>query len=237
MDDRASQGIQNPLTFLGAALSTTASVIIALAAGKSDDNRAFLIFTAVFVAILALAFLVMLLMRPRRPGDTNTSSSRTEPASAELEMTYDVFVSSPMASFPTSEQYEEHRAGMRQLVEALERHCRFKVYYAGLHLPTWNSFQRPDIGAQRDAAALRESKRFLLVVPLPLVSSVYVEAGYALALHKPSVYYHHVDVELPFMLRHASQYGNDFPRCKDYRYAQIEEIFQDIEVNKSSLFD
>ncbi|MFK8905834.1 hypothetical protein [Streptomyces sp. YS-3] len=38
MDDRASQGIHNPLTFLGAALSTTASVIIALAAGKSDNN-------------------------------------------------------------------------------------------------------------------------------------------------------------------------------------------------------
>ncbi|MFG2149050.1 hypothetical protein ACGFRG_33345 [Streptomyces sp. NPDC048696] len=237
MDNRASEGgFQNPLTFLGAALSTTASVIIALAAGKTDDNRAFLVFTAVFVAILALAFIVMLLMRPRRTGGArNTGRTGLDPP--DSEMTYDVFISSPMASFPTTEQYEEHRAGIRQVVEALERHCQFKVYYAGLALPTQSSFQRPDLGAQRDAAALRQSKRFLLVVPLALISSVYVEAGYALALHKPSVYYHHSDVELPFMLRQASQYGNDFPRCKEYGYARIEDIVQDIETNKSSLFD
>ncbi|MGW6457600.1 hypothetical protein ACWF94_17070 [Streptomyces sp. NPDC055078] len=223
MDDRAS-GFQSALTFLGAGLSATASVLIALAARKSDSNRAFLVFSAIFIAILAIAWLLMFLARSRGGG----SSTGTK---------YDVFLSSPMASFSSNDQYATHRQQIRRVIQALERDCGFTVYYAGLHLPDQDSFQQPDIGAQRDLAALRNSARFLLVMPMSLVSSCYVEAGYALALGKPSVYYHHSDAQLPFMMRQAAQYTSDFPRCKKYEYQQIEDILRDIETNESSLFD
>ncbi|MFC9125715.1 hypothetical protein ACFT4A_02590 [Streptomyces sp. NPDC057099] len=39
-------------------------------------------------------------------------------------------------------------------MEALERDCRFKVYYAGERRPTKASFERPDVGAHRDSASV-----------------------------------------------------------------------------------
>lgn len=228
MDDRASQGP----AFLATGLNATASVLIALAAGKDDNGRVFLVFTLIFVTTLGLTWFAMFWKKSSRSGAQPVGSS-----AAGGPAMYDVFVSSPMASFPSEAEYERHREGVVRVLDALERHCGFRVYYAGRNRPTSSSFQQPDVGARDDLAALRSSERFLLVMPLPLVTSCYVEAGYALAQNKPSVYYHHRDMELPFMLRKCAQYGSEFPRCKKYEYAVIDGIVNDIETNKGSLFD
>lgn len=220
VDDHASQRLHSVLPFLATALSATASVIVALAAKKDGSNYALLVFCATFFAILGGAWLLMFV--------TRTRSERKK---------YDVFISTPMASFSSNEEYQEHRQNIRRIIDALERNYHFNVYYAGMHLPSQESFQQPDVGARQDSAALRQSTRFLLIMPLPLVSSCYVEAGYALALGKPSIYYHHREVELPFMLRQSAQYNGDFPRCKKYEYSQIEDIVRHIESNESLLFD
>ncbi|GHD03745.1 hypothetical protein GCM10010313_19140 [Streptomyces violarus] len=236
MNDR--DGLQGFLTFLGAGLNATASIIVGLAAGKSDNNRAFLVFSAVFLGILGISlFLVVLMNRRRRPAADPSADVPLAGNGNARPITYDVFLSSPMASLPSDEDYESHRLGILRVLEALERDCRFKVYYAGERRPTKASFERPDVGAHRDSAALRESARFLLVMPKDLVSSSYVEAGYALALGIPSVYYHQSDIRLPFMLRQAAQYSPDFPRCKEYEYQQIDDIVRDIEESGTSLFD
>ncbi|MEV0743469.1 hypothetical protein AB0I51_47910 [Streptomyces sp. NPDC050549] len=235
MGDR--DGLQGFLTFLGAGLNATASIIVGLAAGKSDNNRAFLVFSAVFLGILGVSLFVMVLMNRRRRVPAAPSVDGLLATNSDARpATYDVFLSSPMASLPSDEAYESHRHGILRIVEALERNCRFKVYYAGEQRPTTASFERPDVGAHHDFAALRESARFLLVMPQDLVSSSYVEAGYALALGIPSVYYHQSDIRLPFMLRQAAQYSTDFPRCKEYEYQQIDHIVDDIEGNGTSLF-
>ncbi|TQL18297.1 hypothetical protein [Streptomyces sp. SLBN-134] len=236
MDDR--DGFQGFLTFLGAGLNATASIIVGLAAGKSDDNRPFLLFSAVFLGILGVTLFVMVMRNRRsRPDPAGPPADEPPPVIADTkQMTYDVFLSSPMASLSSNEDYVSHRRGILRIMEALERDCRFKVYYAGERRPTRDSFERPDVGAHRDSAALRESARFLLVMPEDLVSSSYVEAGYALALGIPSVYYHQADIRLPFMLRQAAQYGPDFPRCKEYEFQQMDDIVRDIEENGTSLF-
>jgi hypothetical protein len=236
VDDR--DGFQGFLAFLGAGLNATASIIVGLAAGKSDNNRAFLVFSAVFLGILGISLLVMVLMNRRRRAPAEPSpDDPLAPNGDARPVTYDVFLSSPMASLPSDEDYESHRRGVLRVMEALERNCRFKVYYAGERRPIKASFERPDVGAHRDSAALRESAHFLLVMPKDLVSSSYVEAGYALALGIPSVYYHQSGVRLPFMLRQAAQYSTDFPRCKEYEYQQIDDIVRDIEGSGPSLFD
>lgn len=236
MDNR--DNLQSSLAFLGAGLNATASIIVGLAAGKSDNNRSFLVFSAAFLGILGISLFVVVLMNRRRTAPVTPSPD--DPAAPDgnaRPVTYDVFVSSPMASLPSEEEYEAHRHEILRVMEALERKCRFKVYYAGERRPNRASFERPDVGAHRDSAALRKSARFLLVMPADLASSSYVEAGYALALGIPSVYYHHSAIRLPFMLRQAAQYTSIFPRCKEYEYQQIDDIVRDIEESGTSLFD
>jgi hypothetical protein len=124
------------------------------AAGKSDNNRAFLVFSAVFLGILGISlFLVVLMNRRRRPAaDPSAADPPTDDPLAEngnaRPITYDVFLSSPMASLPSDEDYESHRLGILRVLEALERDCRFKVYYAGERRPAKASFERPDVGAR-----------------------------------------------------------------------------------------
>ncbi|NUS23262.1 MAG: hypothetical protein HOV92_03410 [Streptomyces sp.] len=64
MDSR--DNLQSSLAFLGAGLNATASIIVGLAAGKSDNDRSFLVFSAAFLGILGISLFVIVLMNRRR---------------------------------------------------------------------------------------------------------------------------------------------------------------------------
>ena len=62
-----------------------------------------------------------------------------------------------------------------------------------------------DFSLSEDLEALRRSKYFMLVYPERIVSSVLFEAGLAVALGKPSVYFIRDRRNLPFLMKQAEQ--------------------------------
>ncbi|MGH3928978.1 MAG: helix-turn-helix domain-containing protein [Pseudonocardiaceae bacterium] len=118
--------------------------------------------------------------------------------------TWDVFLSMPMAS--AGQDYETTRADAQQIRAALEEYCGWQAFFAGADIPTANDFDTPDLALQINCVALRMSATFMMTVlqPLARASSVFVEAGFALALDKPSVYFVRDRRVLPYILREAS---------------------------------
>lgn len=124
-----------------------------------------------------------------------------------LHTTWDVFLSMPMAS--AGPYYENILADAQRIRSALEDYCGWQAFFAGADIPTANDFDTPDLALQSNCIAciaVRESAMFMMVVlqPLTRASSVFVEAGFALALNKPSVYFVRDRQVLPYILREAS---------------------------------
>ena len=74
----------------------------------------------------------------------------------------------------------------------------------------------------RCVQALKSSRYFLLFYPAKMSSSVLVEAGYALSLHKKAVYFVKNREHLPFMLRFSE---SAFP-VKIHQYKTIEGLLR-----------
>lgn len=113
---------------------------------------------------------------------------------------HDVFVSCPMTSIEAHE-YE----GIRQAVHSLTKEIAAlgsSVYSAMQRLGT----QEPEpenIAAEKDFAALKSSRHFVMIYPRPVMSSCIAEAGYALGAGIKSTYFIRKDEDLPYSLRGA----------------------------------
>lgn len=123
---------------------------------------------------------------------------------------YDVFISSAMAGLHTEEDYKNYRNEAIHLEKILKSKCNFKsVFYAGRDIKTKAEFEAQNISLHNDFVALVESKYFLLLYPDKIVTSAIFEAGWALALGKPSVYYVRNRHDLPFLMAQAGDASLD----------------------------
>ncbi len=130
--------------------------------------------------------------------------SRVKTCLARFE--YDVFLAMAMAGLDTEEQYQSYRKEALNIEKWLQDFCGFRsVFYAGRNLETKDDFEAEDFSLSQDVDALRRSKYFMLVYPEKLVSSVLFEAGLAVALGKPSVYFIRDRGSLPFLMKKAEQ--------------------------------
>jgi len=119
--------------------------------------------------------------------------------------TYDLFISSPMSGFQNEEEYIEFRNVCLEVKLALQNKCGFKkIYYAGEHKPTKRHFSIPRVAFLKDLAALKNSKRFLLIHPGKIYSSTLFECGYAYRKQTKSIYFVKNIEDLPFLMRHLS---------------------------------
>jgi hypothetical protein len=110
------------------------------------------------------------------------------------------------------------------IVKWLQDSCRFRsVFYAGRNIETKEKFEAEDFSLSDDLAALRRSKYFMLVYPERLVSSVLFEAGLAIALGKPSVYFVRDLSSLPFLMKKAEQ-AKLPARVRIYEYESLAKI-------------
>ena len=130
-----------------------------------------------------------------------------------------VFLASPISGFNTLEDYSEDRDKMFKLIDILEAKLG-KVFYAGKNIPN-NSILDSDSEIKRDFDAIRECQYFIMFYPDKIVSSVLVEAGYALALKKPSIYFVKNIKNLPFLLQFASR---EYRNVKLIEYSCIKDI-------------
>lgn len=119
-----------------------------------------------------------------------------------------LFLAAPMSASGTN--YETARSSAMDLARALELYCEYDVYFAGRDIQTEREFDAADLGFQTNYEELRTSNHFVMrwdgVPPNSqnAVSSIWVEAGIAIALGIPSTYFVPDLSSLPYILRQAS---------------------------------
>ncbi len=119
---------------------------------------------------------------------------------------YDVFLAAPMAALTDEESYSRYRNSALSIEQALLQYCGCRsVFFAGRNLERIADFEAQDQSLGDDYQALKESRYFLLFYPEKRLSSVIYEAGIALALGKPSVYFVDETAHLPYLMQRAEQ--------------------------------
>ena len=137
---------------------------------------------------------------------------------------HDVFLAMAMAGLDTEEQYQNYRTQALTIEKWLQDYCGLRsVFYAGHNLKTKQEFEAEDVSLSEDLEALRRSKYFMLVYPERIVSSVLFEAGLAVALGKPSVYFIRDRRNLPFLMKQAEQ-AKLLAGVRIYEYESLSKI-------------
>lgn len=118
---------------------------------------------------------------------------------------YDLFISAPMSGFDNDEEYKGFRQLCLNVKKELEDKCGFKnIYYAASKKPNRKSFSIPKVAFLKDLAALKSSKKFVLIHPGKMFSSTLFECGFAYRKQTKSVYFVRNLNELPFLMRHLA---------------------------------
>lgn len=117
-----------------------------------------------------------------------------------------------MASVAGRDSYGRERERASDLARIIESYCGYSVYYAGDEIESDADFEAPGIAMALNVEALRDSRHFVLLVTEPLTrpSSVWVEAGLALAYGKPLTLFVDAPDNLPYMLRQVAD-AHDVP--------------------------
>lgn len=221
--------IRTPLTLFALIFLIIEAILLVVAQKASGLNLSLLIVGMIVTFIMLLTIVLYISMK--RPELLHAESEGLVPSP---RVSYDVFLSSPMAAFSDDEEYKHDRKGVLSIVDTLQDKCKFNaIFYAGRYIDSVDNFDAEDISIQTDYKALSESSYFVMLYPKKIVSSVLVEAGWALALRKPSIYFVHDRDDLPFLLKEAAM---AYPRVKVYEEDNIDDIVKLIEQNGEEIF-
>lgn len=235
------RSIKTPIGLLALVVLVAYAILAVLVLKVDGSDFAPLLWAmSIVLGLTLLAFTIVVVFRP----EVVITGLRAAPDVIEEEdiipaargERWEIFISSPMSSFANNQSYADHRRDIMQVVAALRRDCGFsKVYCASERFEFIDDFEAQNIAFDKDSRALRNSDRFLMIYPSSLASSVLVEAGMALALHKPSVYWVATSAKLPFMLEQAGQVKAS--RVTVYSYTDVSEIVRHFRINKGAAFD
>jgi len=217
--------VKTPLGLLVLIVLVT-EVILGLLASKAKGQDFTILIIGMLLVLAGILFIVFKKQQSLYSGPSLSSN--------EISIKHDLFIASPMASFDSDDEYKKDRQGILNLIDTFRRECKFKsIIYAGRDIRSMSDFDAPDLSVQDDFLALKESRYFIMVLPEKLASSVLVEAGAALALEKPSIYFVKDRHDLPFLLAQAEM---AFSSVKIYEYSKIEDINNLISKHRKELF-
>lgn len=222
------QAVTTPIGFFSLIVLVIEGILAGLALIASPQDQTFIIksiigiLVAVIVIVTIMFFTKSEYFKPGRPSQSSTDQQ------------YDIFISAPMASFTSDEQYQQERHQMLELINSLHQNCRFgNIFYAGSQLESQTDFDSDvALAADHDFHAIDGSRYFLLIYPERLASSVLVEAGYAIAKEKPSVFFVRNRQDLPYLLKNLHGIRN----VEIYEYNNLENIIDLIIRNGSDIF-
>jgi len=197
---------------------------------------------------LTLAQAEMLDEHPAAAGDVSYRAlvQRREEGSAEQRARRryrgnKLFLAGSMSAPTTT--YEDARAGALDLANALEEYCGFDVYYAGREISSPREFDAADLGYRLNFEQLKQSDQFVLLwegmpkEPRKAVSSIWVEAGMALAQGIPSTYFVPDLDSLPYILQQAVSHRRETaPKITIRRVASAREAVDLVKRSKIGLF-
>jgi len=195
------QEIGTPLKYFALAIFIVEGLLAALAYKATGNDFSILVVGMVGALLLLIGIVGYLVLK--KPEALLGIRQQGIP---EISLKYDVFLSSPMAAFGNEEDYKRDQENVLIIIDTLKQECRFNsVVYAGHKIESISDFDAADLSVNTDFKALLESKYFVMLYPKKLVSSVLVEAGWALALRKQSLYFVDNRDDLPFLLKQAEQ--------------------------------
>ncbi len=165
-------------------------------------------------------------------------AGRVASAGAAEPDRYDVYVSAPMDGLTEVTDFANLKQDIEKIKVDLRRECKLdRVFYAGTDL-SFGKWQEPSIGLKDNWHALRGSRYFLMIYPRYVPSSIVFEAGLAIGLGKPSVWFVREGEKLPYLLRGgAGASGDDgLPLVRVIPYNSVEDIQTAFAVDKDKLF-
>jgi hypothetical protein len=221
--------IKTPLALLSLIVLSIEVVLIYLATQAEGWNLTLLIVGMILALLFFIAIVGFLFQKVPLFFEKNAIDS------AANTLKYDVFLSSPMAAFKNDVEYKRNREYVLQIINTFQKECQYEsVIFAGHKITSITDFEAPNISAADDIKALRNSKYFVLHYSEKIVSSVLFEAGVALALNKPSIYFVKNKRDLPFLMEQAEM---AFSNVKIYECNSVDEILNIIKINRVKLFD
>lgn len=147
---------------------------------------------------------------------------------------HDVFISSPMLAFKDDAAFQAHDLLIRKVLEVLREASGFrKIFYFGNRITTVEDKGFPDTQVRRNLQDLRRSRRYLGIFPSSVSTGAHVEAGFALGLKKPSIYFVAEDAELPSVLAKAATI---LPYVRLYRYSDPDDMLTQLRRQGVNLF-
>ena len=139
-------------------------------------------------------------------GYRTTMNMHRTPLPVRPEKDFDVFLSAPMAAYPGENQYGVFRSEVSEIRKTLLKYCGVEtIFWAGEYFDSMDGFEPTNLALRKNMETLRQSKVFVLVYlkPLQKQTSAFVEAGMALSLGLPCIFYVRSKKHLPFMLQSA----------------------------------
>ncbi|XGV97895.1 MAG: nucleoside 2-deoxyribosyltransferase [Leptolyngbya sp. BL-A-14] len=220
------QAVDTPIGFFSLVVLAIEALLGIIALTTSEGDRTFIVRSMIallFIVVAVVSFLAFTKPSLFRASKKEDSKVKPQPVSDDsVEYEYDVFLSSPMAAMPSDEDYINEREDVLDFMGTLRTYCQLnKIFYAGLELGSQDDFEGDEaLAARVDFEAIRKSRYFILIYPARLASGVLVEAGYALALNKPSVYFVKDRSNLPYILQHLHGIDN----VEIYPYSGLSDL-------------
>jgi hypothetical protein len=220
----------------------TGSVVIAWTGVASGAEPILWIFAGLVGLVLVACMVIYAKgsLASRRNGNPTTTGAPRDETPAEPDFDYEAYIAAPMEGLAPDTDFTPHNRQIIRIQDALRRECGIDPsFYAGSGIDGQDKFHQPFVALDMNLRALRASRRFILFYPQRLSSSIVFEAGLALALGKPSVWFIRDRADLPYLLKEADQasdrHGQRLP-VKIIEYRTLTEILHALEVNKEGLF-
>lgn len=145
----------------------------------------------------------------------------------------DVFLSVPMASFTSDEEYRPFRVEAMKVFTALRDRCGLRVFCALESIESIEQFDTYGVSAREDIEKLEQSANFVLLYPERMATSALFEAGYALARGIPCRFFvknqHDIKHQLPFLMRKLPEVFSNVSIIDETEWSTFEDIAERLE--------
>jgi hypothetical protein len=140
----------------------------------------------------------------------------------------DIFIAYPMSNV---RDFEALNLTLKKLAQFLRELYGCKVFLAGDSYNTKSDFMPSSVVVPDDLQELKNASRFIMVYPEKVISSCLVEAGWALAEGKPSVFLYKDINDLPFSLQ-----GLRLPNLVFIPYSSNDDMLEQVKKIGRRLF-
>ena len=140
----------------------------------------------------------------------------------------DIFIAAPLTSFNACDFFLNNKRICDLIKWIRENSLHKNIFYAGENKYKKNNFDNPKIAIQIDLETIHNSKYILFIYPSKVITSAFVEIGYAIALKKKVFILVKRREDLPFILQESDKVYN-YIKIYDYtKDSCFEETFKDI---------